>query len=140
MSSLATLFESGERKNHKGHFRNLVLLARIDGKLDRSENDLLHKIALKLSLTDEQIQEIISNPGDFPSIPPSSREERYERFIQLIQVMGVDGRVDEKEILFVKRIGIEMGFTAERIDEKFPIIVSHLRNGMNREEVFRAVF
>lgn len=140
MSSLATLFESGERKNHKGHFRNLVLLARIDGKLDRSENDLLHKIALKLSLTDEQIQEIISNPDDFPSIPPSSREERYERFIQLIQVMGVDGRVDEKEILFVKRIGIEMGFTAERIDEKFPIIVSHLRNGMNREEVFRAVF
>ena len=140
MSSLATLFESGERKNHKGHFRNLVLLARIDGKLDRSENDLLHKIALKLSLTDEQIQEIISNPDDLPSIPPSSREERYERFIQLIQVMGVDGRVDEKEILFVKRIGVEMGFTAERIDEKFPIIVSHLRNGMNREEVFRAVF
>ena len=39
----------------------------------------------------------------------------------------------------VRRLGIELGFTPERIEEKFPIILEHLRNGMTREEVLTKV-
>lgn len=139
MSSLAQLFESGERSRQMGHFRNLVLLARTDGKISQAENDLLKKIALRLSLTDEQMEEICANPMDYPSTPPTTREERYERFIQLIQVLGVDGPVDTDEVALVKSLGVELGFTPERIEEKFPLILEHLRKGMNRIEVLQAV-
>lgn len=139
MSSLAQLFESGERSRQMGHFRNLVLLARIDGKISSLEHEMLKKIATRLSLTDEQMEEICANPMDYPSIPPVNREERYERFIQLIQVLGVDGAVDNNEIALVKRLGVELGFTSERIEEKFPIILEHLRKGMNRTEVLELV-
>ena len=90
MSSLAQLFESGEQARQKGHFQNLVLLARIDGVISVQENLLLQRVARRLSLTDEQVKEIIEHPEDYPSTPPVSREERYERFIQLIQLLTAD--------------------------------------------------
>lgn len=139
MSSFSHVFDSGEQARHKGHFRNLVMLARVDGNVSASENQLLKRIATKLSLTDEQVAEICDNPEDYPFIPPVTREERYERFIQLVQMMVADGRTDAAETKLVRRLGVELGFTPERIDEKFPIILEHLRKGMNREEVLKIV-
>jgi uncharacterized tellurite resistance protein B-like protein len=139
MSSIAHLFESGEQARQKGHFLNLVLLARIDGTISQQENQLLKRVAQRLSLTDEQVKEIMDNPDDYPMIPPVSREERYERFIQLIQLLVADGISDSGEELMVKRLGVALGFTPERIDEKFPIIIEHLRKGMTRESVLEAV-
>lgn len=139
MSSIAHLFESGEQARQKGHFLNLVMLARVDGTVSRQENLLLQRIARRLSLTDEQVQEIVDHPEDYPMIPPVTREERYERFIQLIQLLVADGQSDREEEQLVKHYGIALGFTPERIDEKFPIILEHLRKGMTRDSVLEAV-
>jgi uncharacterized tellurite resistance protein B-like protein len=139
MNNIANLFESGEQSRQKGHFMNLVMLARIDGTISRLENQLLQRIARRLSLTDEQVKEIIDHPEDYPMIPPVSREERYERFIQLIQLLVADGQSDQDEERLVKRYGVALGFTPARIDEKFPIILEHLRKGMTRESVLEAV-
>lgn len=139
MSNIAHLFDSGEQSRQKGHFMNLVMLARIDGTISRQENQLLQRIARRLSLTDEQVKEIVEHPEDYPMIPPVTREERYERFIQLIQLLVADGQADQEEEKLVKRYGIALGFTPARIDEKFPIIMEHLRKGMTRENVLEAV-
>lgn len=139
MSSIAHLFESGERSRQIGHFRNLVMLARIDGTVSHLEQQLLNKVARRISLTDEQVAEISNNPNDYPMIPPTTREERYERFIQLIQLLIADGVVDQKEVKLVKSLGVALGFTPEKIDAKFPIILEHLRKGMTRESVLEAV-
>lgn len=139
MSSLSNYFESGEQARQKGHFRNLVMLARVDGHVSDLEKQLLQRIARRLSLTDEQVTEILNDPDSYPSIPPATREERYERFIQLIQMLVIDGRSDKAEEAMVRRFGVELGFTPERINEKFPIILEHLRNGMTRDEVLTNV-
>ncbi len=139
MSSIAHIFESGERSRQQGHFRNLVLLARVDGEISNLEQQLLNKVARRLALTDEQVAEICAHPEDYPNIPPVTREERYERFIQLIQLLVADGIADKKEEALVKKLAIELGFTPERVEEKFPIILEHLRKGMTREEVLEQV-
>jgi hypothetical protein len=139
MSNISHFFESGEQARQKGHFKNLVMLARVDGVISASENTLLKKVATRLSLTDEQVEEIIENPNDYPSTPPVTREERYERFVQLVQLLVIDGAIDKNEEKLVRRYGIELGFSVERIDEKFPIILEHLRKGMTRSEVIEKV-
>jgi uncharacterized tellurite resistance protein B-like protein len=139
MSSISHYFESGEQARNKSHFRNLVMLARVDGDLSWQENQLLQRIARRLSLTDEQVAEIADNPDDYPMIPPATRDERYERFVQLIQVLIADGRSDKAEEKMVRNLGVALGFTPEKIDEKFPVILEHLRKGMTREDVIRAV-
>ena len=41
MSSIAHLFESGEQARQKGHFLNLVMLARVDGTLFQSGKSII---------------------------------------------------------------------------------------------------
>jgi hypothetical protein len=133
--NIAQLFESGEQSRQKGHFRNLVLLARIDGVVAVEESGLLARVARRLSLTDAQVIEISNDKNNYPMIPPSSREERYERFIQLIQMICVDGNIDPREENLAKKIGIALGFTEESLNEKYDLIKSQLLEGKTREEV-----
>jgi uncharacterized tellurite resistance protein B-like protein len=139
MGTIAHRFETGEQSSQKGHFRNLIMLARIDGKMAEEEKALLARMARKLSITDEQVKEILDDSNNYPMIPPISREERYERFIQLIQMIVVDGEVSEKEDLLVHRFGIALGFTQERMDEKYPVILEKVKNGISREDILDSI-
>lgn len=135
MGTIAHRFETGEQSSQKGHFRNLIMLARVDGNVAEEEKGLLTRIANRLSLTDEQVKEILDDSNNYPMIPPISREERYERFIQLLQMVLVDGEISAKENILIDRYGIALGLTQERLDEKFPIILENLKAGKTREEI-----
>lgn len=135
MGTIAHRFETGEQSSQKGHFRNLIMLARIDGKLGEEEKTLLNRLAQKLSITDEQVKEIMDDSNSYPMIPPISREQRYEQFIQLIQMIAADGIVNDKEDILVHRFGIALGFTQERMDEKYPVILDMVKRGVSREEI-----
>ena len=139
MGTIAQLFESGEQKANKGHFMNLVMLARVDGRVDITELALLDRIARKLSLTEEQIKEIIKNAEDYQMIPPFSEADRLERFIQLVQMAMVDGVVDSSEEGLVHKYGVSLGFEEEDVDAHFPAIVGMIQNGKSVDEIVAAL-
>ncbi|MFN5417132.1 MAG: hypothetical protein ACK5B9_08760 [Flavobacteriia bacterium] len=139
MGTLAQLFETGEQTSQKGHFRNLVLIARFDGKIDNTEKKLLQNIASKLSITDEQVKEIIENPESYPVIPPYSREERYERFIQLIQMAFVDGVLSNEEIHYINQLGLALGFSEETVHDKSKVIIEKVKVGISRDEILEGL-
>ena len=135
MGTIAEQFESGAKKASKGHFNNLIMLARVDGKIDIEEKGLLGRIANRLSLTQDQVQEILDHPENYPMIPPSSKEERFERFIQFVQMMLVDGHVVPSEEKLIGKYGIALGFKDEDIQNHEAKIVKLLQEGLNRSEV-----
>lgn len=139
MGNIAQLFESGEQTSQKGHFRNLVLIARHDGSVLTSETNLLMNLANKLSLTKEQIKEIIEHPEDYPVIPPYSLEERYERFVQLIQMGLIDGVMSPEEEKMVRKLGVSLGLTEDWVDSHYRIIVEKLQKGINRDEIISSL-
>ena len=139
MGTIAQLFESGEQKANKGHFMNLVMLARVDGRIDTTELALLDRIARKLSLTEEQIKEIVKNVEDYRMIPPISEIERLERFIQLVQMAMVDGVVDPSEEGLVHKYGVLLGFKDEDVKAHFPSIVEMIQNGKSVDEIVTAL-
>lgn len=135
MKNIADLFESGQQSSQKGHFRNLVQMARHDGEVLATERALLNKIAQKLSLTDQQIQEILDNPDEYPFIPPSSKEERLERFIRLIQMAQVDGVISESEEHLIKRSGYILGFEEDSMKEHIKWIIDRIKAGKTSSEI-----
>ena len=78
--SIAEFFETGDQKQYKGHFRNLVMIAKADGVIDDGEMALLKKIAREISLSEDNFNQILSNPEAFEIYPPENSEERNERF------------------------------------------------------------
>lgn len=135
MGTIAQFFESGEQSADKGYFNNLVMLARVDGKVDNEEINLLTRIATRLGLTSEQVKEIIEHSDQYPMVPPVSREERYERFIQFVKMICVDGHVEPSEERLVSKYGTALGMSEERINEKYPIILEKVRAGVSREDI-----
>lgn len=139
MGTIAQIFESGEHSAKKGLFNNLVMLARVDGKVDESELKLLSRIAKKLSLTPEQVTEILENPDDYPMIPPVSRLERCERFIQFIEMTNVDGHIDPIEERLINKYGIALGFTQKEVDEVEPIVIDNVKAKKDAEEIIAMI-
>lgn len=108
--SIEQLFETGERKQDRSHFRNMVLIAKADGVISEEEISLLNKIGQKISLSDEQIEAILKSPEKLAINPPASRVERFEQIVELIQMVQVDGKVDDREMKVLSRVAVGIGY------------------------------
>lgn len=108
--SIAQIFESGERTQDKGHFKNLVLIANADGIVTEEETKLLNRIGKNIGLNKEQIDSIKENPSQFTIIPPVSKVERLEQMVQLIKMMKADGTIDKHEYNLLEILAIRLGF------------------------------
>ena len=139
MGTIAQLFESGKKAADKGLFNNLVMLARVDAAIDDAEVKLLTRIAKRLSLTNEQVSEIIEHPESYPMIPPVSKEERYERFILFIQMVVVDGDAEIEEEKLVTKYGISLGFTEDQLKDLEPKVLKLAKAGIVRSEILEQV-
>jgi len=135
MGTIAQQFESGEQSAKKGLFNNLVMLARIDGKVEQSELNLLGRIASNLSLTEEQVNEIINHPDQYPMVPPVSKEDRYERFIQFVEMICIDGVVDPTEDYLANKYGLALGFHSDEIASIESTIIAEFKAGKSREDI-----
>ncbi len=139
MGTIAQFFESGEQSANKGYFNNLVMLARIDGKVDNDEINLLTRIATRLGLTSEQVKEIIEHPDQYPMVPPVSLEERYERFIQFVKMICVNGHIEPSEERLVSKYGTALGMTEESIEKMYPIILAKVKAGISRDVILEDI-
>ena len=133
--SIAELFESGESKKNKGHFRNLVMLARVDGVVSEEEKELLAKIGKKIGLTEAQIEDVKANPSSYPMNPPVSKEDRIERLISLIEMVAVDGLIEDAELDLLERYAVGLGFTDGQLKDIAPKIAIGIRDGKSSEAI-----
>lgn len=108
--SIADLYENGERKQDKGHFRNLVMIAEADGIVAETETKLLNELGVKLGLSENDIADIKKNPENYRINPPASRAERFEQIVELIQMVQVDGVVEEAEMNMLEKVAVGIGY------------------------------
>lgn len=135
MGTIAQLFESGEHSSKKGMFNNLVMLARVDGKIDNDEVELLNRFAERLSLTSEQVKEVIENPDSYPMIPPVNKRERYERFIQFVKMTNVDGHIDASEEALIGKYGIALGMSSDELDGIEQVVINEVKAGQSTDDI-----
>jgi uncharacterized tellurite resistance protein B-like protein len=133
--SIAHLFESGEMKEHKGAFRNLIMMAKSDGDLSPEEENLLTKMAKKLDLSEEDVEQIRSNPDAYPIHPPHDKEDRHRRLISMIVMAVVDHEIDQEELTILNRLAIGLGYKEQQAAELTNRILHGLRIGMSEDEI-----
>ena len=133
--SIAQLFESGEHAKNKGHFSNLVMIARADGKMSEEEMEFLNKMARKIGLNDAQVKEVIEHASSYPTIPPTTIEDRHERFVNFMTMVEADHEVSPKEKQLVVRFGVALGYDEMEIDELFYKVLGMVKSGESRQEI-----
>lgn len=132
--SILDVFENGAQKKNKGHFRNLVLLATADGEISAEENELLDRIAKRISLSADQVEAIKADPKSFKINPPTNKEERLERLINLEEMVEIDGEI-EKELKMAVRFGIGLGYREESVVGLMKVIKDKRKEGLKNHEI-----
>lgn len=85
--------------NHLDRFKNLLVMADIDGKVTDEELQFLANRAQRWGVTDVEfqtaVQEALAHRGDL--LIPSRQSERLEMLRDLLRMMAADGELSDVE-------------------------------------------
>lgn len=110
------MYTSGIQKQNRGHFANIVKIAKADNKVTKEEEELLIKMARNLNLSTQNFEKILENPYSYPINPPSNSEDRIIRLFGLTLMVLADGDVAIEEIKLMHKIAIGLGFASDKIE------------------------
>ncbi len=102
------------------HFKNLVMLAFIDGHLDQSEIDWIYEKGEQAGLTREEVLKVILTPTDVEFTPPSTPRAAITQLLDLVTLMMADNLVLDHEKQFCKRVAVRLGIPPAMIDALIP--------------------
>ncbi|ELR68313.1 hypothetical protein C900_00540 [Fulvivirga imtechensis AK7] len=104
---LLDIFSSGSEER-KSHIKNLISVAMADGHLAEEEWALLTRVAQRLRMSSEEIQNIKNNPADIQFVVPKKYKEKIQQVNDLVALMMVDGDIDQSELELCKKIALKL--------------------------------
>lgn len=110
----------GQRRNIS-HFANIVRIAKSDNQISSEEIAFLSKVSKKYNITDDNFKEILKHPESIPTIAHLDCIERIERLYELLTMVKADNRINQEEVMMLKRIVTGLAFPINRVD----LIVNH---------------
>lgn len=135
MGNIAGVYESGEQAALKSQFYNLMMIARADGTIENDEQLLLNKLSERLSLSTDEVKQVMEDEVKYPFIAPVSKEDRFERYVQLINMVVQDGKISKSEESLVLKYGVGLGFDNENIEAYYSKILSLLVSGKEIDQI-----
>jgi uncharacterized tellurite resistance protein B-like protein len=106
------------------HFRNLVSLSAIDGKIEDVERVALSKIAFEQGLPLERLNLMLNRASEYVYLIPQNNEEREKQLEQMINLALVDGEFAPAEKELIQMVAEKLGFTKQEFEV---IIESHAK-------------
>jgi uncharacterized tellurite resistance protein B-like protein len=115
-----------EQAKRTRQLRNLVVMAMADGQISEREVNLVADRCAELGLSADDLQRAITyGLGDDAALElPPSTEERESLMIDLVRMMGADGRLDESEKRLFALAAAKMRISSDDLDR---LISSSLR-------------
>ncbi|NOT76928.1 MAG: hypothetical protein HOP08_18550 [Cyclobacteriaceae bacterium] len=105
----------------------LIQLAEADKHFAKTERDMIYQIARERKFSEEVVTELIRNPEPIETLGALSQGQKLDYLISSIQLIFVDQKVFESELIFTKNIAIKLGFKKTVVDflvenfEKVPL-------------------
>ncbi len=93
----------------------LIQLAVVDNHFSKEERDKIYAIARMKDFPKKEVDDIIRNPETIGSYGALSDNQRFDYLFNCIELMLVDGKIMEQEVLFCKNIAIKLGFRQDVI-------------------------
>ena len=110
--SIKDLYGNPEYSSNLAHFAALATLAASDGPIMKEEQELLDRFARKLSISEKDYEKVMDPANKFPIAPQVHSEQRLERLYDLFRIVFLDNKVDDQEMILLKRYAIGLGFSS----------------------------
>jgi len=116
----------------------LARVARINGLIDEQEKRLIEGMAEKMSVPSDMVEGIIEGKIKAEISPPAEEWERIPYFQMCVMMTGVNGEFDEKEAIFCKRLGQDLGLRSLVLDRVMALFKEHFPEPVPIDELRKA--
>lgn len=99
------------------HFRNLVSLAAIDGKIEEIERITLSKIAYERGISVNRMNIMLKHAHEYVYLIPQNHQDRDKQLREMIEFAVVDGEFAEAEKRLIITVGEKLGFTGQELNQ-----------------------
>lgn len=121
------------------HFLNLFQLALSDTTLHPDELKFLYDIGIKKGVEKKEIDVLIENPHKIRFYEPTSVYEKVEQLYEFAHMILADGRVDPREIAFLKNLVIRFGFEDENASDIVEFLIEESKVGSSLDKILKIV-
>lgn len=119
--NISDIYLSVGQRRDVSHFANIVRIAKSDGEISAEEIIFLSEVSKKYNISDENFKEILKFPERVPTIAHLDCIERIERLYELLIMVKADHKIQQEEVMMLKRITTGLAFPLNRVD----MIVDH---------------
>jgi len=113
----------------------LIQLAEADKHFAKVEREMIFKIAKDRNFSEEAVNELIKNPEPIGTLGALSNEQKFQYLTACIELIFVDQKLFESELIFCRGIAIKLGFNKKVVD----FLVKE-RHSISRDELKTKVF
>ncbi|UII31282.1 hypothetical protein LVD17_23605 [Fulvivirga ulvae] len=106
------------------HFRNLVSLAAVDGKIEDIERVTLSKIAFERGIPLDRLNIMLDRAHEYLYLIPQNQVEKEKQLEDMIKLALVDGDFAPAEHKLIKTVGEKLGFSKQELDS---LVEKHVR-------------
>jgi uncharacterized tellurite resistance protein B-like protein len=124
----------GKRVN-KEYFIQLIQVSKVDGTINPTELQMLHKEGRKFGLTDPEIDSLIISEGNNHYQPPYDLSGKFEHLYNVAEMILADDVITENEKRMIRRFAIEAGFSDNAIDKLLDILFEGIKNNESEESL-----
>jgi len=94
----------------------LIQLAEADKHFAKTERDMIYQIARERKFPEPEVTDLIQNPEPIEGLGALSQNQKLDYLISCIELVFVDQKVFESEVIFTKNIAIKLGFKKTVVD------------------------
>tara|TARA_R110002072_G_scaffold12622_1_gene54117 strand:+ start:451 stop:852 length:402 start_codon:yes stop_codon:yes gene_type:complete len=98
----------------------LAILANADGEVNDMEIQLMEKIGKANGMSLDEIHEAIQSPGNDIELDDLNEDDKFDLLHDVIQLMKIDSKIYNEEILYCQNIAAKLGFPLEAVMEIYP--------------------
>lgn len=97
------------------HFRNLVSLSAIDGKIEDVERVALAKIAYEQDLPLDRLNLMLNRASEYIYLIPQNNEEKEKQLEEMIRLAHVDDDFSPAELELIEMVSDRLGFSRKEL-------------------------
>ncbi len=94
----------------------LIQLAEADKHFAKSEREMIFKIAKFRQFPEDVVNALIRNPEPIDTLGALSIDQKFDYLISCIDLIFVDQKIFESELIFSRGIAIKLGFKKNVVD------------------------
>lgn len=121
------------------YIKSLIEIAQSDGFVDEQEVVFLTKVAERFKLSATEIKEIKKHHRKVNFIPPTDFSDRVALLYDIVNMMIVDGNINENEVQLCHKYAQLLEFKDEKINKLIETINCDLAKGYCRERTLNKI-